>query len=186
MKKMLKIIGSVILVIGIAAGLLFWRAVNKFQEATNTKEEWKNSYGEIIKNLSYGDQKNQLYDLYIPAELDKSKPQGVLLCIHGGAWSGGSRGEMDFACKRYAKAGYMTATMEYSLLSEKHPDITIDTMIHEIDMCIDALRDELSERGITADKLALFGGSAGGHLSLLYAYAHAFEQVFCRAGRVRT
>ena len=166
---------TIILVILAILGISVWRIADKFQEATNTKEEWKSSYGKIYKNLSYGSQENQLYDLYIPAGTSSDKPQSLILCVHGGGWSGGSRKEMDFACKRYAKAGYITATVEYSLLNADKPEITMETMVDEIGMCVTALKEELGRRGYAVDKIALFGGSAGGHLALLYAYSLANE-----------
>lgn len=175
MKKILKVILIVLLIIAAVVGFSIWHMIDKFQTATNTKESWSSGDGTVIKDISYGEAASNKFDLYIPANADQTQPQSVILFIHGGGWSGGSRGDMAFACKRYTKAGYITATIEYSLISEDHPEITMLTMVDEIDACIGALKNSIEEQGYIVDKLALSGPSAGGHLALLYAYSRGLD-----------
>ena len=134
-------------------------------------EEWQSSNGKIYKDIPYGDKQNNLFDLYIPASADPQVKQGAILFIHGGSWNSGKRSDMDYACKRYAKAGYITATIEYSLGSKKHPEVNVFTMLDEIEACIEAIQKKTAELGYDVDKIALSGYSAGGHLALLYAYS---------------
>ncbi|MCR4572663.1 MAG: hypothetical protein K5787_02760 [Lentisphaeria bacterium] len=74
------------------------------------------------------------YDLYLPAKAEKDKPVGAMLFIHGGGWRTGWESDMSFACKRFAKEGYVTATMQYSLIDkEKHPRFA--DMLDDIGKC---------------------------------------------------
>ena len=143
-------------------------------EGGGFSEEWQSSNGKIYKDISYGDKQNNLFDLYIPTSADPQIKQGAILFIHGGSWNSGKRSDMDYACKRYAKAGYITATIEYSLGgNKKHPEVNVFTMLDEIGACIKAIQKKTAELGYNVDKIALSGYSAGGHLALLYAYSRA-------------
>ena len=167
----------IFIVIGVTVGILgilIWHTIDKFQIATDSKEEWKSSYGEIYKGISYGEKSSNVFDLYIPANADNAISQGIILNIHGGGWSGGKRQSADALCKRYAKAGYITATMDYTLLKEGDDVcVSIFNMIDEINDCIKQIKITLDEKGYTAGKIALAGTSAGGHLALLYSYSRA-------------
>ncbi len=138
-------------------------------------ESWSADDGRVLTGLSYGTAKSNKYDLYLPKSLDPKADAPLLLLIHGGSWTEGKRGDVAYACKYYAKNGCITATMDYSLISEKTPDVTIKTMLDEITACIAAIRKQLEKEGCHAPKLAVGGFSAGGHLALLYAYSRASE-----------
>ncbi len=138
-------------------------------------ESWSADDGRVLSGLSYGKEKANKYDLYLPKNLDPKADAPLLLLIHGGSWTEGKRGDMAYACKYYAKNGCITATMDYSLISQKNPDVTVKTMLDEITACIAALKKRLEKEGYHAPKLAFGGFSAGGHLALLYAYSRASE-----------
>jgi acetyl esterase/lipase len=135
---------------------------------------WSEDDGRVLSGLSYGKEASNKYDLYLPKNLDPKADAPLLLLIHGGSWTEGSRGDMAYACKYYAKHGCITATMDYSLVSDQN-DVTIKTMLDEITACIEALKKRLEKEGFHPPKLAVGGFSAGGHLALLYAYSRASE-----------
>ncbi|MBR0191068.1 MAG: alpha/beta hydrolase [Thermoguttaceae bacterium] len=138
-------------------------------------EPWSPEDGQLIPNQVYDKDRNLVYDLYIPKDLKKDVPVRLMLFIHGGAWKGGNRHEQDYACRSYAKSGCVTATIEYSLLSGKHPEVTILTMLDQITACIRDIKEKLAAEGYQTSKIALSGVSAGGHLALLYSYSRAEE-----------
>ena len=139
------------------------------------KEAWSEEDGQAILNQVYDKEKNLVYDMYIPKDLKKDAPVRLALFIHGGAWKGGRRHDIAFACRYYTKQNCVTATIEYSLLSPQHPEVTIPTMLDEITACIGAIKEKLEAEGYQTSKIALSGISAGGHLALLYAYSRAEE-----------
>ena len=165
--------------------------MNKVFDAANVlagaTEVWTCIDGERYRDLSYGERKAQKYDLYIPKGLNKSQPQGVLLFIHGGTWTMGEKEHMAWAAARYAKLGYITATMDYDLSSQGNDNVAkvtgsksnadIFDMLDDVTLCISAIKDELSNRGYSASSLALSGTSAGSHISALYAYSRFNESV---------
>ena len=144
-------------------------------ECVGSQEAWSAEDGQAILNQVYDKEKNLVYDMYIPKDLKKDAPVRLMLFIHGGAWKGGNRHDIAYDCKYYAKQNCVTATIEYSLLSKEHPEVTISTMLDEITACISAIKEKLTAEGYQTSKIALSGVSAGGHLALLYSYSRAEE-----------
>lgn len=131
--------------------------------------------GTVYENLPYGDKECQVYDLYIPSSLENTQSQGVILFIHGGSWIRGDKSSMSKFCEEYAQEGYITATMNYTLLSENNRSVTLDDTLDDITECISVIKKDLASLGINADKLAISGNSAGGHITLMYAYSRTDE-----------
>ena len=134
--------------------------------------EWDDTDGTIYTDLSYGDAKSNTYDLYIPSGISKEDEHGVILYVHGGSWNSGSKEDESPDCKRYAKEGYITASMNYTL-ADGSKENNIYKMVDEIQACVAALKEELTNSGYKVTKMAIGGTSAGGHLSSLYAYSRA-------------
>jgi len=135
---------------------------------------YKDELGEINDGKDYEKNERNIYDLYIPysTEFTKNKHNGIILFIHGGSWTSGNKGDMDYLTRRYAKYGYITATLSYTLLLENYTDSNIFKMLDEITACIQSIKDELISRNFDADKLelALGGTSSGANVALLYTY----------------
>ena len=138
-------------------------------------ESWDKDEGRILSGLSYGEGDARRYDLYLHKSIDPDSEAPLLLFVHGGAWMAGNRGDMAYACSYYGKQGCITATMDYSLISEDHPGVTIETMLNEITACTAALKKQLEKEGYHVSGMAIGGTSAGGHLAMLYAYSRAAE-----------
>ena len=145
--------------------------INSFVKNGNNYYE---ELGEINNGKNYPINERNVYDLYIPlsAKENKDKYKRIILFIHGGAWVGGEKEEMEMLCKSYGSLGFITATMGYTLLMNNYEQANIFRMIDEITAAIKSIKKELINAGFDGDKLemAIGGFSAGGHLSLLYAY----------------
>lgn len=135
-------------------------------------QEWEENDGTIYNNLEY---KNGLtYNLYIPSQIDKSKDNAVILLLHGGSWESGSKIDMDYFCKVFTKAGYITCAMDYSLLNSSG-NVTFYKMLDDITLCFSAIKNKADELEIKLKNCAIYGYSAGGHLALLYSYSRKDE-----------
>lgn len=117
-------------------------------------------------DLSYGASDAQKLDLYLP-RLRKAKCTAAVIYIHGGAWSGGDKAGYGAACKEKAKAGYAAATVNYRMIGE---GATWKEMLDDITAAMELVKEKAAEQGITLEKAALTGDSAGGHLSMLYCF----------------
>lgn len=122
----------------------------------------------ILLDEYYTDAKSerQVYDLVIPK--NTSGTPGLVLCIHGGGWFEGNKGPyikpMIQACE---DRGYAYACLNYRYINDK---ISFEDILDDITSALSAIKAEGKKRGVNFEKVLLNGISAGGHLSLLYAY----------------
>ena len=118
-------------------------------------------------DLTYGTHERQVVDLFIPD--DASGDLGLVLFIHGGAWIAGDKesyeGGMEYGA---TELGIATASVNYRYISD---DIDLLDVLDDIDDALAVIKDKGNEVGVNINKVLLTGDSAGGHLSLLYAYA---------------
>ncbi|MGM9701478.1 MAG: alpha/beta hydrolase [Prevotella sp.] len=138
-------------------------------------ETWDESCGRVLHDVAYGDAKEQVYDLYLPVVAHRIKGDScaLMLFVHGGSWMGGDKEWEAYQCKRFAKQGYVCATMNYSLLAKDKPHVTIDTMLDDIAHCIAHLCQHTAALGFPVCMMSLSGQSAGGHLAMLFSYREA-------------
>lgn len=140
-------------------------------------ESWTDGEdGTLLAKVQYGPRDWQIMDVYVPKTFDASKSSGALLFVHGGAWIVGSRREQQGFARRIAKRGYLVANMEYMLynddLKEEKNSYSIQKVLDEIDMALAKLKEIGEEHGFDVQRVGLSGHSAGGHLSMLYAYTY--------------
>lgn len=104
-------------------------------------------------------------DLYLP-EQDEG-PYPVIIDVHGGGWFYGSRSSkrMDPVLQGL-KRGYAVASVDYTLSKyEKFP-----LQILELKAAIRFLRQNAEKYGLDEKRMAMWGLSAGAHLSMLTAF----------------
>jgi acetyl esterase/lipase len=104
-------------------------------------------------------------DLYRLA--DRKKPAPCLVFVHGGGWSGGSRDIYKYYTVRYAQKGYVAATISYRFSGEA----PFPAAVEDCACAVRWLRANASAHGIDPGKIALIGGSAGGHLAMMVGYS---------------
>ena len=93
----------------------------------------------VSKNILYGDEPNQDLDIYYPKPLTKAMNSTIndiaihdsypmVVFVHGGSWESGSKDEYAFVGQSLAKAGYVTAVINYRKAPEHlYPDYVEDT-----------------------------------------------------------
>ncbi|WP_294233844.1 MULTISPECIES: alpha/beta hydrolase [Chryseobacterium] len=122
------------------------------------------------QNISYGKDAAQKLDLYIPEK--KWDHKNIFLIIHGGGWRGGRKSQLNSftfdLMKKFPSMAFVN--MEYRLASTTRfalPDQTDD-----IKVVINFVEKKLNIK----PKYILLGNSAGGHLSMFYAYHYDKEK----------
>lgn len=142
----------------------------------------------VCLNVSYGPRQvgagaahadvAQLYDLVLPAEIGKiPKDAPVFVCIHGGAWAEGNKTWGLPMLADMAGKGFVGITMNYTMNSPKFGQHTFAEMLADIDALVSHLPKLGKAIGVDIKRFVLGGSSAGGHLSLLYAYDAANPSV---------
>lgn len=172
-KKVLKFSAvalGIIFVLLVAVVVYLYVTFKNNMERAGLIEDWDDSCGLVVNDISYGENPLNTFDLFIPANVACTDSAALMLFIHGGSWMGGKKEDEHYACRRYAKRGVLTASMNYSLLGHADsPEASIPAMLDEIGQCIERAKSKAAEHGINLTQASLSGTSAGGHLALLFA-----------------
>lgn len=103
-------------------------------------------------------------DVYLPVH-DRINGQAIML-VHGGGWRSGNKSHFAPMAVRLAQRGYTVFTPEYRLSAEAlYPAGLID-----LNDAIVWSRKRAADYGFDPGKLAIGGGSSGGHMAALLAY----------------
>ena len=164
--------------------LMFGATFSNISYANNNKiknsfkingDNYKKELGNINKGNDYNETDRNTYTLYVPYSSIKNndKYNGIILFIHGDLWTKGNKEYLTPLAEIYSQSGYVTAIMDYTLLTDNYKEYNIFRILDEISACIESISQKLINEGLTQDKLeiALGGYSAGAHLALLYSYS---------------
>jgi acetyl esterase len=122
----------------------------------------------VIQNIVYARPgvKKLKYDVFTP---DGAKNLPCIIIIHGGGWSINTEDIMRGQGRELAKSGrYVVFSIDYrwigTLDGDKKPN-TIADIIEDVYSAIVHIREHAKQYGADANRIALTGDSAGGHLS---------------------
>ncbi|MCD8534254.1 MAG: alpha/beta hydrolase [Verrucomicrobia bacterium] len=133
-------------------------------EAPASAPEGVTHHKSVVYGMGGG--RELLMDILQPERMDSSRKSPLLIFIHGGSWSGGKREDYFVYTHYFAEMGYVTATVSYRLSGEA----PFPAAIEDVKCAIRYLRKQADQYGIDGEKIAVIGGSAGGHLALLAGY----------------
>lgn len=115
-------------------------------------------------------------DLYTPPNATTSKKQPLLVLIHGGGFTGGDKTHWKKSAITFARAGYICASINYRLTKgggsnedRKMALMAISNALEDTQNAIRFLKKNAERFHIDTSRIVVFGGSAGGGLSLLNA-----------------
>jgi acetyl esterase/lipase len=104
----------------------------------------------------------QRLDLFLPAEGEGPFP--VILSIHGGAFLGGDKGDRQVTPMLDGlERGYAVVSINYRLSGEA----IWPAQIHDCKAAVRWIRANAKQYKLDPDRIAAWGGSAGGHLSAM-------------------
>ncbi|MCS7032436.1 MAG: alpha/beta hydrolase, partial [Phycisphaerae bacterium] len=115
----------------------------------------------LLEDLSYVPEGHprQKLDLYLPPKPETPLP--VVVWIHGGGWSSGSKDNPPAV--RLTSQGYAVASINYRLTDSA----TFPAQIHDAKAAIRWLRAHADHYGLDPARIGVWGASAGGQLALL-------------------
>jgi acetyl esterase/lipase len=97
-------------------------------------------------------------DLYVPPD---AKAAPLVVWVHGGAWRSGSKKETPLL--PLTQRGFAVASVDYRL----SPVAPFPAQVHDLKAAVRYLRATAEKNGIDGRRIAISGGSAGGHLAAL-------------------
>ena len=110
-----------------------------------------------------GDQQLKLF-IYSPTNHNpKVDRRPAVLFIHGGGWGSGSPDYFAPHCRYFAAQGLVAMTVQYRLTN--HDGATVFNCIADVKSCMRWIRRHADEIGVSTNRIAAAGDSAGGHLA---------------------
>jgi len=119
-----------------------------------------------FKNITYGADESQNFDIIIP----KEKNVHAIVYIHGGAYLTGNKSQYPFFLRDYAKNNIF-ATIDYRLINP-NKNVKITDILSDVDDALLKIIEVSCSYNVTVRDFILVGHSAGGHIGLLYGYTN--------------
>lgn len=126
------------------------------------KEPFRLRNFQIVHDIPYAGTSNpkQMLDLWLPKKAAGRLP--LLVYIHGGGWMQGDKSRGFLVASPLLHSGrYIGASLNYRLTDEAR----WPAQVHDCKAAIRWLRANAAKYGIDPDRIAIYGGSAGGHLA---------------------
>lgn len=134
-----------------------------------THESWgqQNQEAKIITDVAYGDDVMQKMDVYLVENRTVKTP--LLILVHGGGWMSGDKVDFNYFKDLLYSAGINVINVNYRLASNENK-IHYQEIMKDLSKALAKIEDKAEEWDIRTQEWIMWGNSAGGHLSLLYAY----------------
>ena len=115
----------------------------------------------VQENVPYDTHPQTVMDIYRPAG---KGPHPAMIIIHGGGWTGGTKaGMVANWVVRYLEKGFVVANVEYRLAKVATAPAAVEDALKAAAFFL----DNAKKYGADPKRVAVTGGSAGGHLALM-------------------
>lgn len=124
---------------------------------------WENG-ASYEKAVYASDSDAQYLDLYVP---DSTEPMPLLVLIHGGGFcfNDSQSREVQFMYRYFRDQGFACASINYRLT----PEAGFPAAVEDVKAAIRFLKANAGQYGYDAERVAVFGESAGGYLAVMAA-----------------
>ncbi|HUG09480.1 MAG TPA: alpha/beta hydrolase [Opitutaceae bacterium] len=125
--------------------------------------------GRVVRDVTFAtvDDSELKLDLYLP----DGAPAGLIVWVHGGAWRGGSRENVDL--RGMVARGWAVASVDYRLSTVAR----FPAQVHDIKAAIRWLRAHAAKHGLPASRFIVAGSSAGAHLAALVGVTNGVAEL---------
>jgi len=136
----------------------------------------------LFEDIPYAETDNprQRLDLLLPKSRAQGEKLPVVVWIHGGAWRAGDKRSGRFRLARLVASGrYAGVSVGYRLTNEA----IWPAQIHDCKAALRWIRANAGRYGLDAEKIAVWGSSAGGHLVAMLGTSGGVEELEGKLGR---
>ncbi len=118
---------------------------------------------ETYKDVSYGSDLAQQFDIYIPESTSTQLP--LIIFVHGGAWIAGYKSNVTAIAQFLSNQGFVVINTNYRLL----PNYSYPAPLEDFQLLLQWINQHAQQYRIDTTRIGMSGHSAGGHLIALYA-----------------
>ena len=135
---------------------------------------WKPLPGAEYKVYKKTEQGDLHLNIYKPADWKATDTRPGIVFFFGGGWRNGNPSQFEPHCKHLASKGMVACTAEYRIKS-KH-DTTPFECVADGKSAVRWIREHAKELGIDPQRIAVGGGSAGGHVAACTGTVIGFDE----------
>lgn len=121
--------------------------------------------GRVARDLTYGDDPRQKFDLYGPRWTPGQPTLPVIVFFYGGGWDSGSRSLYGWAAQALAARGFLVALPDYRVV----PQVVFPAFIEDAARATAKVSEVAGQYGGDPARLGVAGHSAGAHLAMMIA-----------------
>lgn len=158
-KKGLYITILILILVFIAFGFYFYQSAHSKIKPFNLQYSGSKHF-----NIKYGTSKNQALDIYSP-NIENGKSLPVIIYVHGGGWSGGSKKNVADKPAYFINKSYVFVSVEHRF----SPHVKYEQMAGDVSSAVKWVFDHAADYHIDSNRINLMGHSSGGHLIMLIA-----------------
>ncbi|WP_428151557.1 alpha/beta hydrolase [Brevundimonas sp.] len=119
----------------------------------------------VARDLEYGSDPRQRFDIYAPEAAGAASPLPVLVFFYGGGWDSGSKDLYGWAAQALAAQGFVVAVADYRLV----PQVLFPVFIQDAAAATARVAEVAAQYGGDPARLGVLGHSAGAHLAMMIA-----------------
>lgn len=140
-------------------------------DSQNSEDTDESIAAATLLNVPYGENDQQVYDIYLPANRSATKTK-VILLVHGGGWTGGDKADMtEFV-------SFISATFpDHAIVNTNYVLATFTgtpafpNQYEDLAAVVAQLKTQSEDLQIFPE-FGMIGTSAGAHLSMMYDYVY--------------
>ncbi len=117
----------------------------------------------VARDLEYGPDPRQRFDLYAPSAARSSASLPVLVFFYGGGWDSGSKDVYGWAAQALSAQGFVVAVADYRLV----PEVRFPVFIEDAAAAVAMVAEVAARHGGDPARLGVVGHSAGAHLAMM-------------------
>jgi hypothetical protein len=117
----------------------------------------------VARDIPYGDEPRQTFDVFAPMGLSGGAPLPVLVFFYGGGWDSGAKDLYGWVAQALAAQGFVVAVPDYRLVPEVH----FPTFVEDAAAATAGVAKVAATWGGDAERLGVLGHSAGAHLAMM-------------------
>jgi acetyl esterase/lipase len=117
----------------------------------------------VARDLAYGDDPRQKFDLYGPRWSPGQPTLPVIVFFYGGGWDSGSRTQYGWAAQALAARGFLVALPDYRVV----PQVVFPAFIEDAARATAKVAAVAGQYGGDPARLGVAGHSAGAHLAMM-------------------
>lgn len=135
----------------------------------------------IARDLKYGDDVRQRFDLFAPSSPPPAEGWPVVVFFYGNGWVPGDNGQYGWVGQAVASKGFVVAVADYRGV----PEVVFPTFIEDAALAAAGVADAAAAHGGDPERLGVMGHSSGAHLAMMITLDRRYLAAVGRSGAIK-